>query len=219
MRRKRSRSLGAPAAEDDKILGVSKPLFFTGLAAAVTLAYLNSGDGNLDAATNNGSGGTTTGGGSTPTKTTPTKTTTTKPTTSVSPDFVKPYRKPLNLKASPLLYVFVNSLGGEGIFDRLKFKATLLDGNGLDRITTLDNHEFAGWATGAEWISDSLDTYIQLYQQVGKIGYNYWIAKSQTQAMHAQAAEAAYGQLFNVSRMTTAHESDISAFYFNNYTL
>ena len=211
MKRSRNRTLGAPAIENGKFMGVPTPFLLAGLAAAAGLALLNSGDGsaqepNVDT------------GSSTPTKTSPS--TTTKPSTGVSPPQVKPYRRPLKLKAAPQLLVFVNSFGGEGIFDRLRNTATILDGNGLDRILTLDNNEFAGWATGEEWIAqDTLQTYTKVYYEVGKIGYNYWIQKSQTSQVHAPAAQFSLATAYGFKWMSSDHESTIRQFYFDHYTL
>jgi len=219
MRRNRSRSLGALASEDGKILGVSPTVLLLGIGAAGALAYFSSGSADTDTTPDTS---TPTGNG-TPTKTTPTKTTPTKTTPTspgLSPASVKPYRKTLVGKASPQLLVFVNSFGGEGIFDRLRNVATVLDGNGLNRIATLSNGEWAGWATGNEWIAqDSLQTYTQVYTEIGKIGYNYWIQKSQTTQVHADAAQfgltAAFG---GFDEMSEAHRAAIRQFYFDNYT-
>jgi hypothetical protein len=226
MKRKRTRSLGAPATEPGKFLGVPTPLLLVGLAAAAGLAFINSGDGSQEPAVDAGTSTPGTGS-STPTKTSPTGTSsggTKQPSTGISPPQVKPYRRPLKQKASPQLLVFVNSFGGEGIFDRLRNKATLLDGNGLDRILTLDNNEFAGWATGEEWIAqDTLQTYTQVYNEIGstghKIGYNYWIQKSQTTQVHAPAAQFSLSTAYGFKWTSSDHESTIRQFYFDRYTL
>jgi hypothetical protein len=214
----KTRTLGAPD-EPGHFMGVPLNLLLTGVALAGVYAYFNSGSGSDDKAPTTPAATTPTPGPVLP-STVPSSVPKPAPSTTASPAMVKPYRRQLRGKASPLLYVFVNSLGGEGIFDRLKNNATMLDGNGLNRILTLDNGEFAGWGTGVEWIAhDTLETYLQVYIEVGKIGYNYWVAKSQTMQVHAQAAQAGYGMYAGYKKMSDEHQTAIRQFYFDNYTL
>lgn len=218
-RSRKAKALGAPTGQE-KILGVPAGLLAFGVLGAIGLAYANSGSATSGAP----SPAPAAAGGKTTIPTVPghsttRPTTTTSSGTSTSPSAVKPFRRALVAAGSPLLYVFVNSIGGEGIFDRLKNTSSLLDGNGLNRIVTLDNNEFVGWATGNEWIApDTLNVYTQVYQSIGRIGYNFWIQKSETTQVHAQAANIGYGQAYNLKHQTADHQATIQAFYFNNYT-
>lgn len=209
MSRSRTKALGAPA-EAGKVLGVPVPLLLVGLAAAAGLAWVNSGPatpGTPNPAPGAGNGttpGTTPTGGTQPTTTTPAT--------------GKPKRAAVLKASSPLLYVFINSVGGEGIFARLKTDASVFDGNGLERIVTLANKEFAGFWTGKEWTSNKHEVYIQLYQKIGNIGYNCWVQKAETVQVHSGAASAGYNWT-DYTHTSDQHQSDIADFWFKNYTL
>lgn len=210
---KRSRTGLAAAPAPDKLLGVPVPLLLAGVAAALALAYANSG--GSDAPLTQAAGAALPGAGSAGSSPA-SPSGSSKPSSSAA---TKPKRAAVLKAASPLLYVFVDSIGGEGIFARLRNTAIPFDGNGLDRITTLANHEFAGWWTGKTWKApDTLNEYIQLYQVVGNVGYNYWIQKKETVQLHAQAAAAGYNWT-DFTHPSDGTLSAIASFFFDHYTL
>nr|GFC36571.1 hypothetical protein [Tanacetum cinerariifolium] len=223
----RRAGLGASPATGN-FMGVPTPLLVLGLVAAAGVAWANSGppepsstavgNGTATGGNSSGSSGSTPAGNS-------------SGGTSTTPATTKKKRPAVVGKASPALYVFVDSIGGEGIFDRLRAQFSLahaVDGYGISRIRTLDNHEFAGYATGREWTApDSGRTYTQLWQEINNLQYNYWIEKSQTVAMHSVGLQAAQAQGYqwgnltgkSVLPMSTTTLSAIVSFYFNNYLL
>ena len=227
MRRSPTRAHLGAASETGKILGVPTPFLLLGLAAAAGVAYLNSGSGDAGSSTSGGtSAGSSSGSSSSSTHPTTSGGTTTSTTT---PATRKP-RPAIVPMAAPSLYVFVNSLGGEGIFDRIRTNFSVVDGYGLDRISTLSNGEFAGYDTGVRYKQpDAGRVYMKLWYEIGNFQYNYWIEQSETIGMHHDAAVAGVaagnyqwgGALLGqtITEMSAASRTAISTFYFTNYKM
>jgi hypothetical protein len=228
MGRSRTRALGAaPTGQPGQFLGVPATYWFLGLGAAAGIAWLSAGSDDEAVAT----GTTPASSGSTPASSGSSSGSTsgnTSGSTSTSTTIPKKKRQAIVGAASPQLFVYVNSVGGEGIFDRLTTTFHVLDGYGLTRIATLANYEFAGYDTGVSWKEPSSGrVYIKLYKEINNVPYNYWIEKSETVAMHSNGVAAAMaagyqwgglsiGRVFN---MTAASLLAIKNFYWNNYIL
>jgi len=214
---KRTRTLGAaPADQSGHVLGVPTGLLVFGVLAAAGYAYYSAGADTGPATQTGGAVPSPSPTGNSSGSTLPAPT---KPASSSSSSTAVKQKRPAVVKAaSPLLYVFVDSIGGEGVFARLRTTYSPFDGYGWQRIVTLANKEFAGWATGNTWTAPNGGLYLQLYVEVSGIGYNYWIDKTQTKQVHAQQAQISYGWADNL-RMTATTQSSIAAFFFNNYIL
>jgi hypothetical protein len=225
MRRNPTRPKLGAVPTTGKILGVPAPLLLFGVVAAAGVAYLSSGsDDPTTGAVGSGAAAGSSSGGSTP------KPTGTSAGGASTPAVTKKKRPAIVPKAAPSLYVFVNSLGGEGIFDRIRTNFSVLDGYGLDRIRTLGNGEFAGYDTGVRYTQpDTGRVYMKLWNEIGNFQYNYWIEKSETIGMHHDAAVAGVaagnyqwgGALLgnSITAMSDASKTAIATFYFTNYIM
>jgi hypothetical protein len=227
MRRSATRPKLGAVPDTGKILGVSTPFLLFGVVAAAGVAYLSSGsDEPTTSAVGSGAAAGSTSGGSS-SGTTPTAGGSSAGGSS-TPAVTKKKRPPLVGMAKPSLYVFINSIGGEGIFDRIRTNFSVLDGYGLDRIRTLANGEFAGYDTGVRYTQpDTGRVYMKLYYEIGNFSYNYWVEKSETVGMHHDAAVAGvaagnyqWGSAMlgnSITAMSDASKSAIASFYFTNY--
>lgn len=208
----RGRSGGRSASAG--VMGVPTSLLVLGLLGAAALAYASTSSATPGPQPGPQPGPAVTPGGPNPNP---------RPNTGLpqgGPSPKKP-RKPTTGAARPLKYAFVSSVGGEGIFDRLRADFSMIDGWGLDRICTLDNHEFAGFLTGKKWsavgATPTRGNYVQLYMKIGNRTYNYWIAESEIQVLHSPAATA---QLSTGDKtvLSEGHATDVYQFFNTRYT-
>ena len=133
----------------------------------------------------------------------------------------KPARRPIVPPLRPLVFVYIDSFGGEGIFDRLKTADSLVDGHGLDRVSTLANGEFAGTYTGKFWAgtkrpNGTTPTYLQLYAVIDNRHFNYWVDAEEVKQFHAPGAQQheGWGEGFP---MTATTKQLIALWYAGHY--
>lgn len=194
--------LRGPAA-NDTTLGIPTGLFWLGLAGAVVLAVVTSSPAEASGDPNEGRLPAPPTGPTAPPKNPPGSTPVPPAVRAALPARTAVVQSPAG-KAR--VHVYVKDALGEGIFERLRTNSGPLDGHGLGRIATLDNGEFAGFATGRTWVpagGTNADAWMQLIWQDAdsKVLYNYWIEQANTVQFHSPGATTHEG--WGIGKPTT----------------
>ncbi len=84
-----------------------------------------------------------------------------------------------------LVYAFVDSLNGEGIYRGIQAAYNVFTGNGVSKILSLSNSQYVGILTGRNGQGMS-----EIFHTIGNLQVNFWIATSEIVTMYGTQAQA-----------------------------